>query len=224
MKINIAIDGPSGAGKSSVSDLLAKKLGYVHLDTGAMYRAVAFKAINNNIALDDEEKLIEMLNKTSIVLNDNNDVFIDDKNVTELIRTNEMSMAASDVSKLSKIRKKLVEMQQEISKSKGYILDGRDIGTVVLKDAEVKIYLTASTEIRAQRRKLQNEKKGIFNDLDYLIKEIENRDYQDMNRKESPLKKADDAIEIDASYIDINQVVNKILDIVYNKLEVLSND
>jgi len=115
-------------------------------------------------------------------------------------------------------------MQQEISKSKGYILDGRDIGTVVLKDAEVKIYLTASTEIRAQRRKLQNEKKGIFNDLDYLIKEIENRDYQDMNRKESPLKKADDAIEIDASYIDINQVVNKILDIVYNKLEVLSND
>ena len=165
-----------------------------------------------------------MLNKTSIVLNDNNDVFIDDKNVTELIRTNEMSMAASDVSKLSKIRKKLVEMQQEISKSKGYILDGRDIGTVVLKDAEVKIYLTASTEIRAQRRKLQNEKKGIFNDLDYLIKEIENRDYQDMNRKESPLKKADDAIEIDASYIDINQVVNKILDIVYNKLEVLSND
>ncbi|MGB4613259.1 MAG: (d)CMP kinase [Erysipelotrichaceae bacterium] len=224
MKINIAIDGPSGAGKSSVSDLLAKKLGYVHLDTGAMYRAVAFKAINNNIALDDEEKLIEMLNKTSIVLNDNNDVFIDGKNVTELIRTNEMSMAASDVSKLSKIRKKLVEMQQEISKSKGYILDGRDIGTVVLKDAEVKIYLTASTEIRAQRRKLQNEKKGIFNDLDYLIKEIENRDYQDMNRKESPLKKADDAIEIDASYIDINQVVNKILDIVYNKLEVLSND
>jgi len=165
-----------------------------------------------------------MLNKTSIVLNDNNDVFIDGKNVTELIRTNEMSMAASDVSKLSKIRKKLVEMQQEISKSKGYILDGRDIGTVVLKDAEVKIYLTASTEIRAQRRKLQNEKKGIFNDLDYLIKEIENRDYQDMNRKESPLKKADDAIEIDASYIDINQVVNKILDIVYNKLEVLSND
>ncbi|HCY06650.1 MAG TPA: (d)CMP kinase [Erysipelotrichaceae bacterium] len=224
MKINIAIDGPSGAGKSSVSDLLAKKLGYVHLDTGAMYRAVAFKAINNNIALDDEEKLIEMLNKTSIVLNDNNDVFIDGKNVTELIRTNEMSMAASDVSKLSKIRKKLVEMQQEISKSKGYILDGRDIGTVVLKDAEVKIYLTASTEIRAQRRKLQNEKKGIFNDLDYLIKEIENRDYQDMNRKESPLKKADDAIEIDASYIDINQVVNKILDIVYNKLEVLRND
>lgn len=224
MKINIAIDGPSGAGKSSVSDLLAKKLGYVHLDTGAMYRAVAFKAINNNIALDDEEKLIEMLNKTSIVLNDNNDVFIDGKNVTELIRTNEMSMAASDVSKLSKIRKKLVEMQQEISKSKGYILDGRDIGTVVLKDAEVKIYLTASTEIRAQRRKLQNEKKGIFNDLDYLIKEIENRDYQDMNRKESPLKKADDAIEIDASYIDINQVVNKILDIVYNKLEVLKND
>jgi len=107
MKINIAIDGPSGAGKSSVSDLLAKKLGYVHLDTGAMYRAVAFKAINNNIALDDEEKLIEMLNKTSIVLNDNNDVFIDDKNVTELIRTNEMSMAASDVSKLSKIRKKI---------------------------------------------------------------------------------------------------------------------
>ena len=171
MKINIAIDGPSGAGKSSVSDLLAKKLGYVHLDTGAMYRAVAFKAINNNIALDDEEKLIEMLNKTSIVLNDNNDVFIDGKNVTELIRTNEMSMAASDVSKLSKIRKKLVEMQQEISKSKGYILDGRDIGTVVLKDAEVKIYLTASTEIRAQRRKLQNEKKGIFNDLDYLIKD-----------------------------------------------------
>lgn len=224
MKINIAVDGPSGAGKSSVADILAKKLNYIHLDTGAMYRGVAYKAMNNNIALDDEKRLIDMLEKTSIVLNSDNDVFIDDLKVTEFIRTNEMSMAASNVSKLPKIREKLVEMQQNIAKSKGYILDGRDIGTVVLKDAEVKIYLNASPLIRAQRRQKQNKEKGIYNDLDTLVKEIENRDFQDMNRSASPLCKADDAIEIDASYINLEEVVDLILLEVNKKIEVLSND
>lgn len=222
MKINIAIDGPSGAGKSSVADILAKKLNYIHLDTGAMYRAVAFKAISNNINLNDEDKLSSMLEKTSIVINSNNDVFIDGKKVSDKIRTNEISMGASDVSKLSNIRKQLVKMQQEISKSKGYILDGRDIGTVVLKDAEVKIYLTASSLVRAQRRKLQNEQMNIFTDLESIIKQIEQRDFQDMNREASPLSKANDAIEIDASNLTLEEVVNKIYKIVQNKIEELN--
>ncbi len=217
MKINIAIDGPSGAGKSSIADILAKKLNYIHLDTGAMYRCVAYKANLNNIALDDEPQLVKMIEQTSIVITNDNDVFVDGIQVNKEIRTNEMSMAASNVSKLPMVRHLLVLMQQEMAKEKGYILDGRDIGTVVLKDAEVKIFLTASSKVRASRRQLQNLELGIETDLISLQEEIEKRDYQDTSRTTSPLKKADDAIEIDASSLTIDEVINTILDIIKTK-------
>lgn len=218
-KINIAIDGPSAAGKSSISDIIASKLNYVHLDTGAMYRAIAYKAINSNIAIDDEDNLSIMLNNTNLEVDESNHIFVDGNNITDLIRTNEMSMAASAISKIGIVRTYLVEKQQEIAKKKGYILDGRDIGTVVLKDAEVKIFLTADSYERAKRRYLQNQKLNIESDLLELQKEIEKRDYDDSHRKNSPLKKADDAILIDTSNLSIDEVSNKILEIINEKIK-----
>ena len=144
MRINIAIDGPSAAGKSTISKRLAEKLSYVHLDTGAMYRCTALKAVQSGIALDDEEAVCEMLKNTEIRMTPAGDVFLDGRDVSDAIRTDEISLAASDVSKLKNVRRDLVLRQQEMAKEKGFIMDGRDIGTVVLKDAEVKIYMTAS--------------------------------------------------------------------------------
>lgn len=210
MRINIAIDGPSAAGKSTIAKRCAKLLGYSHLDTGAMYRCVAYKAINNGIALDDENKVVEMIDQMTISFNSDGNVFIDGKDVSLAIRTNEMSMGASDVSKLQKVRDRLVKMQQDISKEKGYILDGRDIGTVVLKDAELKIFLIASSEARADRRIKEYIEKGIEFNREEVIADIERRDYQDSHRTHSPLKKADDAIEIDSSNLTIDEVVNVI--------------
>ena len=219
-KINIAIDGPSAAGKSTISKTLAKKLNYVHLDTGAMYRCVAYKALNNDIALDDEDKLSEMLDETSIRMTPEGEIFLDDENVSLAIREDEISNAASAVSKVGIVREKLVALQQELAKEKGIIMDGRDIGTVVLKDAELKIYLTASAEARAMRRYKQNEENGqLTNDYETILADIKARDEQDMNREISPLRKADDAIEIDSSDLEIDEVVDKALELVEPLLE-----
>ena len=217
MAINIAIDGPSGAGKSTISDILASKLGYIHLDTGAMYRAVAYAALKRNIALDDEDSVVNMIDKLDLDMRPDGSLSCDGEDITKKIREPHMSMAASNVSKLKKVRAALVSMQQKIASKKGYILDGRDIGTVVLKDAEVKIFLTASPEDRAQRRVLQNKNNGIDTDYDAIYKEILERDYQDSHRANSPLKKADDAIEIDSSNMTKDEVVNKVLSLVNNK-------
>jgi CMP/dCMP kinase len=217
-KINIAIDGPSAAGKSTISKTLAKELNYIHLDSGAMYRSAAYKAIQENIAQDDEEALVEMLKNTSIELTTDGRVIVDGNDVSKNIRTNDISMAASNVSKLQGVREILVQEQQEMAKSKGYIMDGRDIGTVVLKDAEVKIFLTASVESRAQRRYKQDLEAGRNADLDCLREDIEKRDYQDTHRANSPLKKADDAIEVDSSNLTKEEVVNEILNIVHKKM------
>ena len=216
MLINIAIDGPSGAGKSSISNLLASKLSYVHLDTGAMYRAVAYAALKRNIALDDEDNVVKMIASINLDMKSDGTIICDGEDITKKIREPHMSMAASDVSKLKNVRVALVEMQRKISSKKGYILDGRDIGTVVLTDAEVKIFLTASPEERTKRRLLQNKKNGIESNYDELYKEIVARDYQDSHRDNSPLKKADDAIEIDSSSMSIDEVVNEILKHVNN--------
>lgn len=210
MRINIAIDGPSAAGKSTIARRCAKLLGYSHLDTGAMYRCVAYKALQNGIAFDDEARLVEMIDQMDISFNSNGNVFVDGNDVSLAIRTNEMSMGASDVSKLQAVRQRLVKMQQDIAKEKGYILDGRDIGTVVLKDAELKIYLVASSAARADRRIKEYIEKGIEFDRDEVIADIERRDYQDSHRANSPLKKADDAIEIDSSNLTIDEVVDQI--------------
>lgn len=210
MRINIAIDGPSAAGKSTIAKRCAKLLGYSHLDTGAMYRCVAYKAKQLGIALDNEDKVVEMIDQMTISFDSNGNVFVDGNDVSLAIRTNEMSMGASDVSKLQKVRERLVKMQQDISKEKGYILDGRDIGTVVLKDAELKIFLVASSEARADRRIKEYIEKGIEFNREEVIADIERRDYQDSHRAHSPLKKADDAIEIDSSHLTIDEVVNVI--------------
>ena len=211
MKINIAIDGPGAAGKSTIAKCLATKLNYVHLDTGAMYRSTAYKALQNHICLEDEEAVCKMLENTKIQLATDGSVFLDGEDVSDKIRTNEISLAASLVSKLANVRRMLVERQQEMAKEKGFIMDGRDIGTVVLTDAEVKIYMTASPMARAKRRYDQNIAKNIpTGSIEEIAKEIAERDLQDMTRENSPLKKADDAIEIDTSDMSIEEVTERI--------------
>lgn len=220
MKINIAIDGPSGAGKSTISDNLAQKLGYVHLDTGAMYRSVAYSALKSGLCIDDEEKISKMIEDNfDLDLKNDGTIICNGEDITNKIRTNEMSLRASDVSKLLKVREALVKAQQKIASKKGYIVDGRDICEVVLPDAEVKIYLTASAEDRAKRRLLQNIEKGIEGDYQTILDDIIKRDYQDSHREFSPLKKADDAIEIDSSNLSIEEVVNRILALANEKIK-----
>lgn len=217
-KINIAIDGPSAAGKSTISKMVCKKLNYVHLDSGAMYRSAAYKALKENISLTDEANLVNMLKNTKIELTVDGKVIVDGLDVSSLIRTEEISMAASNISKLKGVREILVDEQREMASNKGFIMDGRDIGTVVLKDAEVKIFLTASVEARAMRRYLQDKEAGFDVSLDALKEEIEKRDYQDIHRANSPLRKAEDAIEIDSSNLSIEEVVEQILNIVHERL------
>lgn len=217
-KFNIAIDGPSAAGKSTIADILAEKLEYNHLDTGAMYRAVAYKAFKEGIAIDNEEEIVDMIHHMDLEMRIDGKVILDGEDISEKIRTNEISMGASDVSKLEGCRKALVEMQQKICKDGGYILDGRDIGTVVLKDAPVKIYMVASAEARANRRVLQNIEKGIEADYETILEDIKKRDYQDMNREHSPLRKADDAVEIDTSDLTIDEVVDAVMKIIQEKV------
>ena len=214
MKINIAIDGPGAAGKSTIAKCLAKKLNYVHLDTGAMYRSTAYKALQNHISLEDEEAVCKMLENTKIQLATDGSIFLDGEDVSDKIRTNEISLAASLVSKLANVRRMLVERQQEMAKEKGFIMDGRDIGTVVLKDAEVKIYMTATPMARAKRRYEQNIAKNIpTGSIEEIAREIAERDLQDMTRENSPLKKADDAVEIDTSDMSIEEVTEYIYDL-----------
>ncbi len=220
MKINIAIDGPSGAGKSTISDNLATKLDYVHLDTGAMYRSVAYCAIKKGLSIDDEENISKLIDEEfDLDMKNDGRIICNNEDITNKIRTNEMSLRASDVSKLLKVRKALVKAQQKIASKKGYIVDGRDICEVVLPDAEVKVFLTASAEDRAKRRLLQNIEKGIDGDYDSILEDIKKRDYQDSHRQFSPLKKADDAIEIDSSNLSIEEVVDRILVLANEKIK-----
>ncbi len=220
MKINIAIDGPSGAGKSTISDNLATKLDYVHLDTGAMYRSVAYCAIKKGLSIDDEKNISKLIDEEfDLDMKNDGRIICNNEDITNKIRTNEMSLRASDVSKLLKVRKALVKAQQKIASKKGYIVDGRDICEVVLPDAEVKVFLTASAEDRAKRRLLQNIEKGIDGDYDSILEDIKKRDYQDSHRQFSPLKKADDAIEIDSSNLSIEEVVDRILVLANEKIK-----
>lgn len=218
MAINIAIDGPSASGKSTVADELCKILGYVHLDTGAMYRCVGLAVVRSGIDYENEKALKKLLKSIKIVLTNDGKVFLNDEDVTDKIRTNEISMMASNVSTKPMVREKLVAMQQDMAKNKGFVMDGRDIGTVVLTDAEVKIYLTASAEARAKRRYAENVERGIESNLLDLKQEIIERDYQDTHRKYSPLRKAKDAIEIDSSNMTKIDVVDAIMRIVVERM------
>ncbi|ACM60425.1 cytidylate kinase [Caldicellulosiruptor bescii] len=217
-KINIAIDGPAGAGKSTISKLLASQLGYIHIDTGAMYRAVGLKVLKNNISPHDRKKIVEILNSTDIqikLVDGRQLVFLDGEDVTEKIRQPEVSMYASDVSKIREVRERLVKMQQELAKQKGVIMDGRDIGTHVLPNAELKIFLTATAEERAKRRFLELKQKGYDVDYYQLLDEIKKRDQNDMTREFAPLRVAEDAIVIDSTSLSIEEVLQKVLELFY---------
>jgi CMP/dCMP kinase len=218
MSINIAIDGPSASGKSTVAKELCKRLNYIHLDTGAMYRCVAKYALDNGIDLNDQTSVESVLNKVNIKLTSDGKVFLNSKEVTNDIRTDEISQGASIVSTYKNVREYLVALQQKMAENKGFIMDGRDIGTVVLPNAELKIFMTASAHERAKRRYLENQKRGIDSNLEELEKEIAERDYRDTHREISPLKKAEDAIEIDTSDINKMEVVERIMKLITDKI------
>lgn len=206
---NIAIDGTSGVGKSTIADLLAEKYGMRHLDTGAMYRCVAYALKKAGIDLNSTEKVQEILDGLQIKFIEDQ-VYLNGEDVSLKIRQNDISKFASITSALPIVREKLVDLQRKAVKDGGFIVDGRDIGTVVLKDAPLKIFMSASAAARAKRRFDQNVEKGLEADYDTILKDIEERDYQDSHRSISPLKKAEDAKEIDTSSLSIEQVVNTI--------------
>lgn len=214
MKINIAIDGPSAAGKSTIAKRLAKALGYSHLDTGAMYRCVGYLAAQRGIDLHDEDALTEMTASMRIRFDSEGHVFLNEEDVSVTIRENRVSMLASSVSVHPRVRKLLVDMQRQMALDKGVIMDGRDIGTVVLPDAELKIFMVASVEARARRRYQEYLDKHIEADYDTICEDIKKRDDQDMHRAASPLTKAADAHEIDTSDMSIEEVCAAILSLV----------
>ena len=217
MKLQIAIDGPASAGKSTVAKLVAKKLGYVYCDTGAMYRATTYAAKKNHVAYDDDQGLKEMLEKTEIRFvpaEPEQKVFVNETEVTKTIRLPEISNNVSTVSAQKSVRADLTERQRMIAEQGGIVMDGRDIGTTVLPNAEVKIFLVASVHERAVRRFKENVEKGIDTPLDVLEKEIEERDYKDSHRKISPLTQAKDAVLVDTTSLSIEEVVAKIMEII----------
>lgn len=217
MKLQIAIDGPASAGKSTVAKLVAKKLGYVYCDTGAMYRATTYAAKKNHVAYDDDQGLKEMLEKTEIRFvpaEPEQKVFVNETEVTKTIRLPEIANNVSTVSAQKSVRADLTERQRMIAEQGGIVMDGRDIGTTVLPNAKVKIFLVASVHERAVRRFKENVEKGIDTPLDVLEKEIEERDYKDSHRKISPLTQAEDAVLVDTTSLSIEEVVAKIMEII----------
>lgn len=214
MKINIAIDGPSSAGKSTISKMVANRLGYIYLDTGAMYRSVALKTKQLGIDPNDENSIVEMLKDNTVIEFDaNENVYLDKVDVTEEIRKNDISSLTSIISAFKKVRDELVARQQLIAKNQpGIVMDGRDIGSVVLKDnAELKIFLTADPVVRAKRRYEELKEMGQELEYEVVLKNIQQRDFNDVNRKNSPLIKVQDAIEIDTTNKKIEDVVEDIL-------------
>jgi CMP/dCMP kinase len=209
----IAIDGPAGAGKSTISKILAKELGIDYIDTGAMYRALTLKILNTGIDLYDEKKIIEVLKNTSIDFR-NNHIFLDGINVDEEIRNNEVSTKVSIIAKMIEVRKILVDVQRKIANNKSVVMDGRDISTFVLPNAEFKFYITASVNERGIRRFKELKEKGYDVELNKIIEEIANRDRIDSTRDFAPLKKSLDAIEIDTTGKSINEIIIQILEIV----------
>lgn len=210
MRYNIAIDGPSASGKSTIAKAIAQKYSLIHIDTGAMYRCIAYYAKQFDLDIDNPVVMEQAVKSSSIEFDNNGKIYLNAQDVSDLIRTEEISWMASTLSKHLGVRQKMVELQQEIAKDKGFILDGRDIGTVVLPDAEVKIFLTASAEARAKRRYLEYINKGEDVSYESVYGDIIKRDKQDMSRANSPLKKADDAVEIDSSEMTISDVLETV--------------
>ncbi|MGE6537084.1 (d)CMP kinase [Bacillus luti] len=216
-RISIAIDGPAAAGKSTVAKVVAKKLSYVYIDTGAMYRTITYAALEQKVDIENEEKLMEVVKNVNIEFQQGENsqlVFLNGQDVSEVIRTPEVTNQVSIVAKHRLVREEMVRRQQELAKKGGVVMDGRDIGTHVMPDAEVKIFMLASVEERAERRHLENINKGFDSNLEQLKEEIAHRDKLDSEREVSPLKKADDALELDTTSLSIEEVVQKIMGIV----------
>lgn len=211
--IKIAIDGPSGAGKSTIAKVLAEKLGYTYIDTGAMYRAVGYYAVSNNINVSDESALKQSLSSVDIDIQYENGlqhIFLCGKDISSEIRLPEMSAAASAVAKHPEVRSKLVDMQRKLAEKYNVIMDGRDIGTCVLKNADVKLFVTADVNVRAKRRYDELISRGTPQSYEDVLDDMKKRDYNDSNRKISPLKQADDAVFVDTSDMDFDESVNHI--------------
>ena len=208
--MQVAIDGPASSGKSTISKLIAKENHFVYLDTGAMYRVVTLAVLRNNISLDDYEaieKLVQTIEIGFSMQDGKQSVFMNGEDVIDEIRSVEVTRNVSAVSALKEVRTRLVHLQQEIAENHSIIMDGRDIGTVVLPQAEIKIFLVASVEERARRRFIENQEKGIEMSYEELVEDIRRRDHIDSTRKESPLRKAEDAIEVDTTKMTIEDVV-----------------
>lgn len=219
-KMNIAIDGPAGAGKSTVAKLVGEKLGYLYIDTGAMYRALTYIALVENIDIENGQSLRTLLDSIVISLKATDhglEVFVNETNVTEDIRSEAVTKAVSTVAKHSEVRIEMLNQQRALAKAGGTVMDGRDIGTEVLPDAQVKVFLTATVEKRAERRYNEIIAKGQSANLNQLMQEIADRDEKDMNRSIAPLKKATDAIEIDSTHLSIQEVAEQIFQFVRKK-------
>ena len=220
--INVAIDGPAGAGKSTIARKAAAELGFIYVDTGALYRTVALNALRNDVEnTKNPEEVIPTLKTAEVSLkfiDGEQHVFLRDEDVSTAIRQNEVSMAASNVSSIPEVRTFLFDLQRNIAKNNDCIMDGRDIGTVVLPDAKIKIFLTASPEARADRRFKELQEKGQDVSYDVILKEIKERDYQDMNRATAPLKQAEDAVLVDTTEIGLEESIELMINTIKERL------
>ncbi len=213
---SIAIDGPAGAGKSTIARILAKKMGYIYVDTGAMYRSMALACLRKQVDKNDEQAVCEVCKQAEIAIRYENGeqvVLLNQENVNGKIRTEEVGNVTSAIAVYPKVREKLVELQRKLAHEENVVMDGRDIGTTVLPDADTKIFLTAGTKVRAQRRYLELKERNIACNLEEIEKDIEERDYRDSHREVSPLVQAKDAVLVDASDLSIEEVVEKIMKI-----------
>ncbi len=222
MIYSIALDGPGGAGKSTIAKQVAKRRGIVYVDTGAMYRAIALYMLKNNVDIHNEELVVSQLENVDIRLEYREGaqcVILNGEDVSTAIRENEVSMAASVTSAYKQVRAFLMDTQRNVAKTTSVIMDGRDIGTVVLPDAQVKIFLSADSRVRAQRRFAELQAKGDNTPFEEVLADIEKRDWQDTHRKEAPLRQADDAVLLDTSFLDFEQAVQAVLNIIDEKVK-----
>ena len=213
MGYNVAVDGPAGAGKSTIAKLVAKKMGYIYVDTGAMYRGLAIHFLKKGVNPEEKEAVAEACRDAEVTIGYGSGVqqiYLNGENVTDMLRTEEVGNMASRTSAIPEVREKLLELQRSLAREKDVIMDGRDIGTNILPDADVKIYLTASVETRAKRRYDELKEKGESCDLEEIARDIKDRDERDMTREIAPLKKAEDAVLVDSSDMSIEEVVSEI--------------
>ena len=216
----VAVDGPAGSGKGTVTKRIEQELGFLNLDTGATYRCVALEVLRRGISLNDEKEIIKVANEIDIQIKNEGEkdiILLNGEDVSKEIRTKEVTQIVSQVSSIIPVREKMVEVQRNLAKGKNVIVEGRDIGTVVFPNADIKIYLDASEEVRAKRRYEENKQNGIDTTYEEVLENVRMRDYNDMHKKVGALKKADDAILVDSTNLSIDEVVNKIKEIIINK-------